>query len=74
MMAPPANFCSIPDGRSFLKPYALAQGNFNFLKNGVVQPTTEAGMIARNPRTAVAYNASYIYFRCATDEPLRASG
>ncbi len=59
---PSGNLCSTPDSRTFVKAYALTQGNFNFLKNGVIQPTTDAGMTNRNPRTAVAYNASYIYF------------
>jgi hypothetical protein len=56
------NICSIPDSRTFDHAYALTQGNFVFLKNGIIQPTTDAGMTNRNPRTAVAYNASYVFF------------
>ncbi len=59
---PSGNLCSNPDPRSLHKTYALAQGNFEFLKNGVTQPTSDPGLTARNPRTAVAYNSTYIFF------------
>ena len=57
-----SNLCSVVDNRSFDKPYGLAQGNYEFLKNGVIQATDNSGMIIRNPRTFVAYNATYVYF------------
>ena len=59
---PGGNLCSTPDSRTFHKAYALAQGNFEFLKNGTIVPTTNSGMIIRNPRTFVAYNSTYIFF------------
>jgi len=59
---PGGDLCSVVDNRTFHKAYALAQGNFEFLKNGVIQETDDAGMTARNPRTLVAYNSTYIFF------------
>ena len=59
---PADNLCSVADSRTFHKAYAVAQGNFGFLKDGVIQATTNSGMVIRAPRTAVAYNASYIFF------------
>ncbi len=58
----PGNLCSTRDARTLDRAYALAQGNFHFLKNGVVQPTTDAGMTARNPRTFIAHNATHVFF------------
>ncbi|MDW8308607.1 MAG: phosphodiester glycosidase family protein [Verrucomicrobiales bacterium] len=59
---PPGNLCSTPDPRTFHRAYALAQGNFHFLKNGAVQPTSNSGMIVRHPRTFIAHNATYVFF------------
>lgn len=59
---PPGSLCSTRDSRTFHRAYALAQGNFHFLKNGVVQPTSDAGMTARNPRTFIAHNSNYVFF------------
>ena len=59
---PVGNLCSTADSRSFNNAYSLAQGNWVFLKDGVIQPSTDPGMTNRNPRTAVAYNASYVFF------------
>lgn len=59
---PPGNLCSTRDSRTFHGAYALAQGNFHFLKNGVVQPTSNSGMIVRNPRTFIAHNATHVFF------------
>ncbi|UCG17223.1 MAG: phosphodiester glycosidase family protein [Phycisphaerales bacterium] len=44
------------------KTYAAVGGSYHFLKNGVVQTFTDPGAIARHPRTAVAYDANYVYF------------
>ncbi len=54
--------CSTPFGMDFVNSYALAQGNFVFLRDGVIQPTANSGMIIRNPRTFVGYNSSYVFF------------
>ena len=59
---PVGNLCSTADSRTFKNAYALTQGNWIFLKNGVTQPSTDPGMTNRNPRTVVAYNSSYVFF------------
>ncbi len=59
---PSGNLCSTVDSRNIINAYGLAQGNFNFLINGVVQATSNSGMIIRNPRTFLAYNSTYIFF------------
>ncbi len=51
-----------PSGFDWTKTYGSVGTNFTFLKNGVEQTTTNAGLVARNPRTAVAFDNSYIYF------------
>lgn len=53
--------CSTSVSLDWTKTYASIGGNFIFLKDGVVQSTTDAGLTARNPRTAIAYNDTYIY-------------
>lgn len=43
--------------------YTSISGAFNFLKNGVIQTFDhDAGARERHPRTAIAYNDSYVYF------------
>lgn len=43
--------------------YASVGGSFHFLKNGKIQSyPSDQGAIARHPRTAIAYNDSYVYF------------
>jgi hypothetical protein len=59
---PPGSLCSTPDARSFDGAFALAQCNFHFLKNGVIQPTSNSGMIVRNPRTFIAHNTTNVFF------------
>lgn len=54
--------CSTLYGNDWTKTYAIAGGNFIYLADGVYQPTDNSGLTARNPRTAVAYNDTYIYF------------
>jgi hypothetical protein len=44
------------------KTYASVGGSFVFLENGVVPSFTDPGATARHPRTAICFNASYIYF------------
>ncbi len=54
--------CSTPFGHDWTKAYSIAGGNFIYLADGVYQPTTNPGLTARNPRTAVAYNNDYVFF------------
>ncbi|HOB74335.1 MAG TPA: phosphodiester glycosidase family protein [Phycisphaerae bacterium] len=54
--------CASFTGADWTKTYAVVGGNFTFLRNGIVQSTTNEGLIIRNPRTAVAYNDNYIFF------------
>lgn len=54
--------CNTPASRDWTKTYAVAGGNFTFLRDGVVQPTSNPGLVVADPRTAVAFNAAYIYF------------
>jgi hypothetical protein len=56
------DLCSTLDSRNIINAYGLAQGNFNFLVNGAVIPTSNSGMIIRAPRTFLAYNSTYIFF------------
>jgi uncharacterized protein YraI len=56
------NLCSTADSRNIINAYGLAQGNFNFLVDGSVIPTSNSGMIIRAPRTFLAYNSTYIFF------------
>jgi Phosphodiester glycosidase len=45
------------------KTYASVGGSFNFLKDGVIQDfLNNSGAIFRQPRTAIAFNDSYIFF------------
>lgn len=54
--------CSTPLPFDWTKTYASVGTNFTFLKNGVPQSTTNPGLTARHPRTAVAFDSAYIYF------------
>ena len=54
--------CNTPDPVDWTNAYANVGGNFQFLRGGAVQSTSDAGLIVRNPRTAIALNATYIFF------------
>lgn len=54
--------CSTRSSNDWTKTYACVGGNFIYLANGVARPTDNAGLIVRHPRTAVAYNDTYIFF------------
>lgn len=54
--------CNTPDPVDWTKTYAHVGGNFQFLRQGAVQPTSDPGLTARHPRTAIAINASYVFF------------
>lgn len=54
--------CNTPLGLDWTKVYASVGGSFPFLKDGVIKsfPDNE-GATQRNPRTAIAFNDSYIF-------------
>lgn len=54
--------CSAYRTLDWSKTYASVGGNFTFLRDGVLQSTTNAGLTNRAPRTAVAYNNTYVFF------------
>jgi hypothetical protein len=54
--------CQTPNSLSWTKTYASIQGAFFFLKNGQIRGFDDPGAIERNPRTAIVYNAQYIYY------------
>lgn len=59
--------CNSPTGLDWQKAYASVGVNYRFLENGAVRPPDPsypgyAGLVVRNPRTAVAYNSSYVFF------------
>lgn len=54
--------CATSAGVDWTKMYASVGGNVRFLRNGVIEHNLQAGMIVRNPRTAICYNATYVFF------------
>jgi len=61
------NGCNTATGLDWQKSYAAIGVNYRFLENGQVRPPDPAhsgyaGLVVRNPRTAVAYNSTYIFF------------
>jgi hypothetical protein len=54
--------CTTPNSLSWTKTFASIQGAFFFLKNGQIRDFNDPGATERNPRTAIAYNAQYIFF------------
>jgi hypothetical protein len=54
--------CVTPLSDTWLKAYTSIGGSFYFLKDSSVITPTDPGAHIRNPRTAVAFNDSYIYF------------
>lgn len=55
--------CTIPMSLDWSKTYASLGGDFYFLNNGIIQhfPDNE-GATSRNPRTAIVFDNSFIYF------------
>jgi len=53
---------TVNDQNSWTTTYASIQGHFVFLKAGIIQSFTDPGALERHPRTAIAYDANYIYF------------
>ncbi|MDH7601741.1 MAG: phosphodiester glycosidase family protein [Armatimonadota bacterium] len=61
------NGCAYETGLDWNRPFAAVGVNYRFLENGVVRPPDPshsgyAGLIVRNPRTAIAYNDQYVFF------------
>ncbi len=61
------NGCNTQTGIDWQKTFASVGFNYRFLENGLIRPPDPAhsgyaGLIVRNPRTAVAYNANYVFF------------
>jgi len=54
--------CGTPKTNKWTKTFASIGGNVTFLKNGTVVHNYQAGMVARNPRTCICYNADYVYY------------
>lgn len=54
--------CSSSNSNSWANAYASVGGNRYFLRNSVVQTYTDSFATARHPRTAVAYNNTYVFF------------
>ncbi len=61
------NGCAYATGLDWQKTFAAVGVNYRYLEDGVVRPPDPdhsgyAGLIVRNPRTAVAYNDTHIFF------------
>lgn len=54
--------CSTPRPYDWTKTYAAVGGSMHFLKNGIIQSTSDPGMLARHPRTVIALNDTYVFF------------
>ncbi len=54
--------CSTPYAWDWTKTYSSIGGSFHFLKDSVIQPSSDPGATQRHPRTAIAFDSSYIYF------------
>lgn len=53
---------AITAGVDTSKTFAAVGGNFQFLTNGVIQPSTDPSITEREPRTSIAYNNTYIFY------------
>jgi hypothetical protein len=54
--------CVNPYLETWTKTYASVAGGFNNLRDGQIIPTTEAGGLTKQPRTAIAFNGQFIFF------------
>ena len=54
--------CDPPTWIDWSKTYASIGGSFRFLQDKTVVDSSDLGALERHPRTAIAYNDSYIYF------------
>jgi hypothetical protein len=54
--------CSTPLYLPWTKTYTSIQGAYFYLKNGQFRDFYDSGAVARNPRSAIAFDDQYIYF------------
>ncbi|MGD8865699.1 MAG: phosphodiester glycosidase family protein, partial [Anaerolineales bacterium] len=54
--------CNYPASESWDDTYTSVAGNWVFLREGDIQEIDERGADLRNPRSALCYNDSYLYF------------
>ncbi|MCC6747886.1 MAG: phosphodiester glycosidase family protein [Deltaproteobacteria bacterium] len=67
--------CKQAGGVDWSKAYASLGGNWIFLKGGVVQDlSAKQGAVIVNPRTAIAYNADYVFFVVVDGRSARSKG
>jgi hypothetical protein len=74
------NACQTATGQNWANTFASINSNFHFLKNGVVRvPDAVAhpgylGYVNLNPRTAICYNADYVFFIVVDGRSARSKG
>jgi hypothetical protein len=66
--------CSTGAGIDWTKMYGAVGGNVRFLRNGVIEHNYQAGMVVRNPRTCICYNADYVFFVVCDGRSARSVG
>ncbi len=54
--------CKTERGESWTKTYSSVAGSYILLDRGTLLPQDNLGAVVRNPRTAVAFNQSYVFF------------
>jgi hypothetical protein len=54
--------CNTPKTNNWTKTFASIGGNVTFLRDGQVVHNYQSGMIVRNPRTCICYNADYVFY------------
>ncbi len=54
--------CATLSGNTWSQTFAGLAGNCAFLRNGTVQTGSDSALNVVNPRTAIAQNATYVYF------------
>jgi len=57
-----AQGCSGAFSGDWTKTYASISGSFEYLANGVIESFDDPGATARHPRTAIAFNNTYIFY------------
>ncbi len=74
------NGCTTPTGINWANVFASINSNFHFLKNNVVRVPDAvahpgyAGYVNLNPRTAICYNADYVFFVIVDGRSARSKG
>jgi len=67
-------FCQLPFPYSFENAFACTQGNHVYLRDSTIIPNSDAGFVARNPRTAIAFNSEYVFFIVVDGRSTRSLG